>query len=201
MSPRVVAATFALAGVAAFSSLAVTAAPAPPGGARSPAAHVEGPPPGHTGGFRGPTCLACHTEFDLNPEGGRLTLLGWPERYEPGRTYDLTVRLDSEEMGAAGFQLAVRFASGRTAGTFAAQGLGVAVRDSAGVAYAQHTRLGSVVESPEHASWAVRWTAPDTGAVQANLAANSANGDNSPFGDFIYAAEVRAEPASPSGSP
>ena len=63
----------------------------------------------------------------------------------------------------------------------------------AGLEYIQHTVLGSELAEPELATWVFRWTTPDADdPVIFHVAANSANGDNSPFGDYIYTAEARS---------
>ena len=67
--------------------------------------------------------------------------------------------------------------------------------DSAGV-FAHHTLEGSRVDDPARASWSLTWTAPDTGergAVAVHAAANSGNGDDSPFGDLVYTWSGRVE--------
>jgi hypothetical protein len=47
-----------------------------------------------------------------------------------------------------------------------------------------------VPESAEVARWTVEWVAPvDGGPVHFHAAANSGNGDNSPYGDLVYAVE------------
>jgi hypothetical protein len=174
----------------ALALTAVTALPAASPeavGANAVAAHAEGPPAGHTGGFGEPTCQACHMEYDLNLPGGDLGLEGWPEAYRPGEVYTVTVVLRVDGMSLAGFQLAVRHESGRQAGGFVALDGRVAVRDSAGVEYAQHTRAGTDVADGRVASWNLQWVAPaEGGAVHAHLSANSSNGDDSPFGDLVY---------------
>jgi len=164
---------------------AALSSPAPP-----PAAHVFGPPAAHTGGFGEPTCHECHAEFDVNALGGRVELEGLPAAYEPGRSYAVVVSLHSSEMAAAGFQMSARFDDGRPAGTLVAAESRVTVVDSAGVPYAQHAPQGTRPGTPEVARWAVEWVAPATGGrVRFHVAANSANGDNSPFGDLVYTAE------------
>lgn len=159
----------------------------PPSGGGAPPVFAYGPPAGHTGGFGEPSCQACHLEFELNAMGGSLTLEGLPERWEPGRSYPVVVVLASSDMTMAGFQLSARFSDGAPAGVLSAVGDRVVVVDSTGVPYAQHTPAGTDVESADLARWIVEWAAPATGgAVTFNVAANSANGDNSPFGDLIY---------------
>lgn len=152
--------------------------------------HAEAPPAGHTGGFGEPTCLVCHAEFPLNDAGGSLRLEGLPDSYEPGRDYALSIILEVPETVRAGFQIAARSSDGVQAGSWAPVDARVAVVDSAGVAYAQSTRVGVDPGRPDGATWQVRWTAPEEGQVTIHLAANSANGDDSPFGDLVYALEA-----------
>lgn len=166
------------------------------GAAARPAAHRDGPPPAHTGGFGEPTCRQCHFDAGLNEPGGKLGVGDLPSRYVAGRTYDLVVSLRRDGFERAGFQLAARFAHGPAAGTQAGaltpgdRGTAI-VRDSAsGVLYAQHTGAGTnVMGDTGAASWTVRWTAPAQphGAVVFHVAGNAANDDDSPLGDFIYA--------------
>lgn len=161
--------------------------------------HVEGPPAGHTGGFGEPTCQACHTEYELNLAGGRLSLEGWPGTYLPGETYTLSVVLDAPDMTLAGFQLSVRDESGAQAGELRPVDTRVAVADSQGVSYAQHAAAGTDVTDGRTAVWTLSWVAPAHGnPVRAHVAANSANGDNSPFGDLIYVASWAATAGTPS---
>ena len=57
------------------------------------------------------------------------------------------------------------------------------------IEYVQHTETSSHITQGELAVWRFHWTAPgDRGSVILHVAANAANGDNSPFGDLIYAA-------------
>jgi len=102
------------------------------------------------------------------------------------------VILDSQDMLRAGFEVAFRFEGtqppGRQAGTLA----GVDDRVTVGylglrpIYYAFHTRLGSEAPSSDAATWSFQWTAPESSdPVVIHLVANSANGDDSPLGDFI----------------
>lgn len=166
-----------------------------PSAVRAPSVHVEAPPAGHSGGFGEPTCVACHAEFPVNEPGGRLRLEGLPESYEPNREYALSVILEVPETVRAGFQLTARSPDGRQAGGWNPPSPGVAVVDSAGVAYAYGTEAGSRPASPDLAAWTLVWVAPASGPVHFHLAANSANGDDSPFGDLVYAVEVKLDRA------
>ena len=185
--PTTVPAAALLVGAAAFGSVS-----------RPP--HAHRPPAGHTGGFGEPTCLTCHIGAQLNDPSGRLEAEGLPESYEPGGRYVVTVVLESVEMGAAGFQLAARFtegsARGEQAGRFEPVDHRVVVtRGPNGVAYVHQNQEGSVVSDPDVARWSFLWVAPTEGRpVTINVAANSANGDNSPLSDLIYTVEISVGP-------
>jgi hypothetical protein len=101
----------------------------------------------------------------------------------------LTVTLASSEMERAGFELATRHEDGHQAGSLWPIDGATAVTTADGVEYAHHNEHGSRAASPDVATWALEWTAPASGgSVHLHAAANSANGDNSPFGDLIYTA-------------
>lgn len=167
-----------------------------------PPAHLQGPPPAHTGGFGEPTCLACHAEFEPNPQPDRLTLTGWPERYTPSEQYLIEISLVGDDMVLAGFQAAIRFADGpdksRNAGRVDPIDHYVGVtRSPEGVEFVQHTNDGARQVQSGSIHWQFIWTAPrSTGAVRLDVAANDANGDNSPLGDFVYTASRTASGAS-----
>jgi len=181
--------------------------------AARPSRFKEGPPPAHTGGFGEPTCRQCHADAGLNEPGGRLAIAGVPSDGIPGRTYELAVSLERVGMLRAGFQLAARSAAGDLAGTQAGvlspvDARTAIVSDSlTHVSYIEHTLLGTAVASggaggaggaggSSAARWTFRWTAPvtGTGAVVLHVAANAANDDDSPLGDFIYASAVQVPP-------
>lgn len=156
-------------------------------------AYPFGAPPGTTGGFGEPTCLMCHMGAELNDPAGSLTIEGLPERYTPGQAYRLIVRLRRPQMAAAGFQLSARTPAGAQAGTLAVpQGAAaVKVETAAGIHYAGHTEPGSRLAAPGAAAWPVVWTVPTTarGPVTFSAAANAADDDRSPMGDYVYALE------------
>ena len=120
---------------------------------------------------------------------------GVPDAYQPGRSYDLEVVLRRAGMLRGGFELSARFKGqgmfpgGQQAGTLTpADGRTAVVWDTTRhVAYIEHTVSGSaLVDSVGR--WRFRWTAPPTaaGAVVLHVAANAANDDDSPLGDYIY---------------
>lgn len=182
----------------AAGAVAVAAATAGAGSARfHDRAFPRGAPPGVTGGFGEPTCLQCHFGGSLNEPGGSLDIDGLPARYTPGEAYRLIVRLRREPLGAAGFQLSARTASGTQAGELAAGGMQTQVQAGpGGVQYAGHTEAGSSPTAPGIAEWTVTWTAPARGAgpVRFHASANAGDGDNSPIGDYVYGVEMAVAP-------
>ena len=69
--------------------------------------------------------------------------------------------------------------------------INVTIRAHDGIDYVQHTREGSAVDAGNVTVWQVHWTAPAASdPVIFHVAANNANGDDSPLGDFIYTAEA-----------
>ena len=161
------------------------------------AAFRDAPPPAYTGGFGEPTCRACHADAPLNEASGTLAIDGIPDRYQPGRTYELEVTLRRDGMRRAGFELAARLADGERAGTQAGvvaptdDRTVVALDSATRVAYLTHTLAGTSVAPGGTGRWTFRWTAPDAGAVAFHVAANAANDDDSPLGDFIYTHMMR----------
>jgi hypothetical protein len=156
-------------------------------------AFADGPDPANTGGFGEPTCRECHYDNELNDASGRLTLSGVPEMYTPGKDYIITMTLARAELARAGFQLAVRFDRGSSAGLSAGM---LRTRDKRTqliegpekrVIYIEHTLAGSRVESAGTAEWTFGWVAPEAeGSVVFHATGNASNDDRSALGDFIY---------------
>lgn len=173
-------------------------AAAPPG-ERLPLRHIEGPPPGHTGGFGEPSCHVCHDELPLNDPDDDLRLFTVGEgEIRAGDPILLGIRMRSLDMEAAGFQASVRIADGPSAGSQAGRLSAVdervrVIRDERGIEYAQHTESGTTVEA-ELIRWTFAWTPPaGVDRVLFHASVNSANGDNSPLGDFIHTLEMQIE--------
>ena len=172
--------------------------------------YADGPPPAVTGGFGEADCQECHFGSPLNDPKRTLSLEGIPTSYQPGNIYPLTIRFNPPA-ASAGFELSVRFTEGARAGVQAgrlsATGDQVKViqavsdsetsESSAGhlIQYAVHTETGN---HPGQEGWTIHWAAPDStgGPVAFHVAANAANGDDSPFGDFIYATSLICYPES-----
>jgi hypothetical protein len=165
-------------------------------------AYVDGPPPAVTGGFREDTCRMCHLDYALNDSAGSFRLEGIPESYSAGQQYSITIRLAHPQLERGGFEVAARFDSGNRAGQQAgsleaADMRTVVVKSTDGaVQYARQTRTGSTPESKGSIQWSIRWRAPDdaSGPVVFHAAANAANYDDSPLGDYAYAQEITSKP-------
>jgi hypothetical protein len=183
--------------IPAAGVLLLAASLAGAGSTRAHGGFPQGAPPGTTGGFGEPTCIQCHFDGELNEAGGSLAIDGLPERYTPGETYRLIVRLRRADTGAAGFQLSARTADGAQAGVLAAPDRRTQVQPgTGGVQYAGHTEAGSDPAAPGVGEWVVQWTAPAaaSGAVTFHAAGNAANGDRSQFGDHVYVVEKAVHP-------
>ena len=159
-------------------------------------ANLDDPPLGYTGGFGEPTCQACHTDAAVNEPAAVLTAEGLPDSYTPGGVYQLTLSIAASGQVRNGFQAAVRFADGAQKGLQAGSLSPVDPRTqvgtdaSTGIQYASHSDIGADPVSPERGTWVVEWTAPSSDdSVVLHVAANSANGDNSPLGDLIHTLE------------
>lgn len=155
-----------------------------------------------TGGFGEQTCRSCHFDYDLNMEGGSLTIEGFSRTYEPGNRYEVTVTIHSERLELGGFQMTARFEDGTQAGKFSWQGDRLMFTPSASVTgdvqYLQHSREGTSPTGEREIRWTFTWTAPEkeNGQVIINVAANAGNNDDSSFGDWIYAEKLILEPDS-----
>lgn len=186
----------------------VTAAAVPAGdsgtGSHSsahPSAHIEGPPPGHTGGFGEPTCATCHFGAPLNEPGSTLEVIGLEAGFRPGQRHPVTIRFESFDMLSAGFQGSFRFEDGdrRGAGAGGIRPLDdrvTVVRGEDGdTEYVQHTRAGSG-PTDSVAEWTFEWRAPEAEApIVLHLAANSGSGDDSPLDDLVYTLSVTLTPS------
>ncbi len=163
----------------------------------------DGPPLGHTGAFGEPTCQSCHFGAELNDASGQL-VVSFPESYVPDSVYALVIELSAAELGAGGFQLAVRDSVGGQLGTLSTDGTAARVdQNEDGVAFVFHTLAGSEPIYPDKARWQVDWRAPraTSGPAIFSIAANAGNGDNSEFGDRIYQATQTVPAVTPRPHP
>jgi hypothetical protein len=177
--------------------------PAPWASGPGGAAHFpDGAPARVTGGFGEDTCLACHWNGSENDGEGVLRLSGFPDRFEEGRTYRLTLELERPGMEVAGFQLAVRRAADTLqAGSFRIpeeEKARVAVVTEREVKFAQHLEGGTTLREEAVSRWTLEWTAPAyRGPVVLHVAAVAGDGDRSQLGDHVYTLETSSRPRCP----
>ena len=160
-------------------------------------AFIDGPPLGVTGAFGEASCHQCHFDGDLNAHGGNVEIKGVPDTFEAGKRYLMTVTLSHEGLKAGGFQLAARFADGdhkgRSAGELRSKDTRtrVAASGRGDARYVQHAKQGTAPATAGAATWELEWIAPESGGrVAFHAAAVAADGDISPFGDFVYLREL-----------
>lgn len=152
--------------------------------------YEDGAPPGHTGGFGEPDCRACHTDSDPNPADGRLKVSGFPDRVVADAHYELEIVLQHAELRSSGFQLALRSPDGKPAGKLVSLSSRTRLIEETGQVYLQHTKDGLQPENDGTARWVFRWIATGVvGPVYLHVAANAANDDVSPLGDYIFTLE------------
>jgi hypothetical protein len=152
-----------------------------------------------TGGFGEGTCNECHDSYALNAGRaaglGDLVVTGFPKEYTPGETYPIKVEItQQQDSGAWGFQLATRVKESHAqAGTLKPIDSHTQILSLQNIDYITHTADGTFSNVFEFT-----WVAPSTavGEIVVNAAGNSANGDASPVGDYIYATSLSV--ASPS---
>lgn len=155
--------------------------------------HIQG---AFTGGFGEETCRSCHFDYDLNMDGGSLTVEGISESFSSETEYEIVVTVESEQLEVGGFQLTARHEDGSQAGTFDWSGdrLRFTPNIDGDVQYLQHSEEGTSPTGEREASWSFVWTPPESGNVIFNIAANAGNDDDSSFGDWIYAKEIVSKP-------
>ncbi len=158
-------------------------------------ASASGPSASFTNAPGEGNCTACHIGSAINSGGGAVTISGLPETYLPGQQIAITVTTAQEDAVVYGFQMTALDLQGKTVGEFTLPNESPArsqvinnIIEGNTRRYVEHTLDGLVGSSFGSNSWTFTWTAPaaSAGTVMFNAAGNSANGDGSPSGDFIY---------------
>lgn len=169
----------------------------------------DGPLPGFTGapsinGLSAESdCTACHqgNQARLNLPGGSVKLLDLPESFNPGLTYRMRVRLESDSTVQYagrrwGFEVtAVSLTTGDGVGTWTVRPDSLQIQPAYPFdpwptrSYVTHNANGYYQGAASPVEWSFDWTAPPTtvGPVGFFVAGNATNGDNSPGDfDFVY---------------
>lgn len=156
-------------------------------------AFAEGPNAGHSGAPGELTCAVsdCHGG-QPNTGVGQLQILG-PSVYEPGKTYEITVKHMTTDNGRRrwGFQLTALDRTNNKAGELQNSGSLTQILSGGPGGerqYVEHSFLGTFQGQRFQASWIFNWTAPssDVGPVILYVAGNQANNDGNNTGDQIY---------------
>ena len=160
---------------------------------RTARAFAEGPNAGVTGAPGEITCAVsdCHGG-EPNSGPGQFMILA-PPLYEPGKTYELTVKhmVTDTSRRRWGFQLTALDQTNNKAGELQNTGsLTQVIPGGPGGnrQYIEHSFLGTFQGQTLQASWTFNWTAPssDVGTVTLYAAGNQANNDGNNTGDRIY---------------
>ena len=165
----------------------------------------SGPDPKLTGGFGESTCLQCHTSHPSNEgrlQGGSFEIEGLPEKYEPGKSYTLTLQIAHPARSVWAFQLSARSA-GQGVNRLVPMDANAQVKEVDGIYYIMPTRDGTRTGAAGRARYSFVWVAPEAGAgmVLFNAAGNAADGNGDTTGDYIYTAGGFSVPAETSTEP
>jgi hypothetical protein len=166
-------------------------------------AFPTGPDPGRTAAPGELSCATseCHgTSRNTGP--GKFTIVA-PDRYEPGQTYQITVRNETTDTTRTrwGFQLTALTETNTKAGTLQnINGFTSVVRNAGpnrSRDYIQHNITGTFQGQTTRTSWIFNWVAPDqdAGEITFYAAGNQANNDGTSSGDQIYTTKVTIKPA------
>jgi hypothetical protein len=176
-------------------------------GIEKTSASGSGPSASHTNAPGEDNCTSCHTTYTVNSGPGILSISGVPANYHPGQQIQLTISLTQEDAVYYGFQLTALDSQGRKIGTFTLPNETPArVQSINGLVngqqrtYIEHTIDGLFLPNTfGHNTWTFTWTAPADAVepVTFYAAANAADGQGSPSGDYIYTKSVTTAAARP----
>ena len=143
------------------------------------------------------TCQAgrCHVQYPLNSGSGLLGITGIPNMYQPGEQYSLSISLAQKGQKRWGFQLTALDSNHLPAGELIlvdeqlTQIKMEMMPDKSRRQYVEHTVAGTYVGTKNGpVTWEAIWQAPsvDAGPVFFYTAANAADFNKKPWGDYIY---------------
>jgi hypothetical protein len=169
---------------------------------RTANAFSEGPNAGVTGAPGETTCavVGCHGGVE-NTGPGQILILA-PTSYEPGKTYEITVKHMTSDSTRQrwGFQLTALNGNAGRAGDLQGGGGVTQVLEGGpdgNRQYIEHNFLGTFQGLRFEASWTFNWVAPssDVGPVTMYAAGNEANNNGNETGDQIYSTTATIAPA------
>ncbi len=147
-------------------------------------------PTGFTGA-EGSTCINCHRGNTLNASGGSVVIEGLPQSYNPGESYNFTVKINHADADRKRWGFAVKAVSTidpNVAGTFSATNTNARISEGE----VGHSRAPFTDETNTYTFDQLKWTAPSNPtpnqqSITFYVVGNAANGSGS-SGDFIYTA-------------
>jgi hypothetical protein len=161
----------------------------------------NGAPLGSTGAPGEASCArsTCHTGTAVNSGEAFLDINygNYCDSYEPGKTYDVIVRLQQSEIRRFGFQLLALNANNECAGTLMVTDndrtqilTGVGPYD--GRRYMTYKYAGTEPWAAGEGQWSFQWKAPDVyvGPVTLYVGAVAANNDGTDDGDTVYTKQL-----------
>ena len=143
------------------------------------------------GGGEGSTCATsgCHESFQVNSGSGSVSIT-IPDRYEPGDTISITIRVEQSGASNFGFQATIRKSSDL------ARGLGTMLLTNEtefADAIAEHITHNASIQQANSAEWTFDWIAPeedDAENIVVYAAGVAGNNNNNPMGDRVYTANA-----------
>lgn len=166
-------------------------------------AFPAGPDPGRTAAPGELSCATSECHGTARNTGPGKFIIIVPEQYEPGHTYQITVRHETTDTTRTrwGFQLTTLNASNAKAGTLQNINGFTSIINNAGPNrsrdYIQHNITGTFQGQTVRANWTFNWIAPDrnVGQITFYAAGNQANNDGTSSGDQIYSVKAVINPA------
>ncbi len=151
------------------------------------------PPVGHTGAFAlgELTCAksGCHAGNGPQNSGPGNLVINFPGgEYTPGMSYDMSVTINDPGFMQYGFQLIAVADDGLSEGEFISTTSLTTISSDSGRDYISHFNIPDAVGSTFEFTWVA--PASNVGTVTFYGVGVSADGSNSPVGDFVYASEL-----------
>lgn len=136
----------------------------------------------------------CHTGVGINRGAGFLSVNGFPDIYEPGKAYPITISVQHKGQKSWGFQ--ATFLDEQEAGIGEIEKynqdylqIGKATVNGKGRFYISHTGDGTYTgQTDGPVQWEFTWKAPEkkSGIITAYIIGVAGDGENNPSDDFVY---------------
>lgn len=145
-------------------------------------------------------CSACHTGVPINGDTDgsiQLTVNNSNGEYEPGKEYEVNVRVSHPSRGRFGFALTTR-----SVNPFQRMGDFIVDAESGvfnRLDFVAHKRAS--IDSNQQKNWSFKWKAPDTATMDIifYVAGVAANGNNDNTGDLVYTKQLKLRKAGTTG--